>query len=182
MLFTHAGSLITHRYVWVEPNAIGQHDWLRAVWFGLTCFPGRAFGCHLLLECGAIYRNVPLHQLATKKSDDPWSAAQAQTWDSYGYQFSLIEYPFLQSMNARARLQNHQECDGHYLFTLVPVGDAFSASPEQSKEFFFLELHDNHRFTAQPSNQVLINDRSFVNELEWPKFLKRQSEWHSAED
>ena len=39
-LYTHAGSLITHQYVWIEPEAIGKHGWIRGVWFGLTCFPG----------------------------------------------------------------------------------------------------------------------------------------------
>lgn len=181
-LHTHSGSLPTHQYVWLEPNAIGQHEWLRAVWFGITCFPGRAFGCHVLLECGAVYRNVPLHQLAASDDAAPnWTAGDAQTWDAYGYQFSLLEYPFLANMNAQAKLQSGQILDGHYLFTLVPVGDAFSAAPEQSKEFYFVQL-DNGRFTAQPTNQVLIEDRSFVTQLEWPTFLKRQRGWHSAED
>jgi len=180
-LFTHAGALITHQYCWIEPNAIGAHGGLRAVWFGLTCFPGRAFGCHVLLECGAVYRNVPLHQLSTVRDAPPWTAAQAQTWDSYGYDFSIIEYPFFANMNARVKLQDDTEHDGHYLFTLVPVGDAFSAAPEQSKEFYFVQL-DNGRYTSQPTNQVLIEDKSFVDKLEWPTFLQRQRTWHSAED
>ena len=73
-LHTHAGSLPTHQYVWIEPRAIGDHGWLRAVWFGLASFPGRAWGCHVLLESGAVYRNVPLHQLAsTYEPDEPWT-------------------------------------------------------------------------------------------------------------
>lgn len=182
-LHTHAGPLPTHQYVWVEPNAIGDHGWLRAVWFGLTSFPGRAFGCHVLLECGAVYRNVPLHQLASRNDvDEPWTPAQAATWDCYGYQFSTIEYPFLQSMNCRARLQDKSERRGMYLFTVAPVGDAFSAAPEQSKEFYFIQL-ENGRFTAQPTNHVLIEDRSFTRtDMGWPDFLRRQEGWHSAED
>jgi hypothetical protein len=69
-----------------------------------------------------------------------------------------------------------------YLFTIVPVADAFSAEPEQSKEFYVLQL-ENGRFTAQPTNHVLIEDRSFCNKNpEWPTFLRRQSDWFSAED
>jgi hypothetical protein len=181
-LHTHAGPLPAHQYVWIDADAIGKHEPLRAVWFGLTSWPGRAFGCHVLLECGAVYRNVPLHQLASSNDvDEPWTPAQAATWDCYGYQFSTIEYPFLQSMNCRVRLQDKSERRGMYLFTLAPVGDAFSAAPEQSKEFYFLQL-ENGRFTAQPTNHVLIEDRSFTTALEWPKFLRRQNEWHSAED
>ena len=180
-LYTGAGALPAHQYVWVEPNAIGDHHWLPGVWFALTAWPGRAFGCHVLLENGAVYRNVPLHQLASRKTDAPWTAGDAQTWDAYGWQFALLEYPYLATMNAQAKLQSGAEHAGHYLFTLVPVGDAFSAAPAQSKEFYFLQL-ENGRYTSQPTNQVLIDDRSFVDKLEWPTFLKRQKDWHSAEE
>ncbi len=183
MIYTHSGPLPAHKYVWVQPNACGEHDWLRAVWFGLTSFPGRALGCHVMLESGAVYRNVGLHQLAaSKEADEPWTPADAQTWDCYGYQFSVLEYPFLASMNARVRLQSRAEHRGMYLFTIAPVGDAFSAEPEQSKEFYVLQL-ENDRFTAQPTNHVLIEDRSFCNkDASWPTFLRRQSTWFSAED
>ena len=181
MIYSHAGALATHRYVWIEPNAIGDHGWIRGVWFGITCFPGRAFGCHVLLENGAVYRNVPLHQIAAIENAPEWTAADAQTWDAYGYQFSIIEYPFLANMNAKVMLQCGVEYGGHYLFTLVPIGDGFSAAPEQNKEFYFIEVN-NGRYTAQPTNQVLIDDKSFVTKLEWPTFLKRQRGYFSAEE
>jgi len=181
MIYAHAGSLPRHHYVLIEPNAIGTHGWLKAVWFGLTSYPGRAWGCHVLLECGAVYRNVPLHQIAMRETDTPWTPSQAATWDAYGWEFSTIEYPYLCSVNARVRLRDKSEHDGQYLFTAVPIGDAFSAYPEQSKEFFFVAL-DNGRITAQPTNHVLIEERSFTREIEWPKFLKRQDQVWSAED
>jgi hypothetical protein len=136
-----------------------------------------------MLESGAVYRNVPLHKLAAERCvEAPWGASQAQTWDCYGWQFSTIEYPFLQSMNCRVRLQDKEEHRGMYLFTAVPVGDAFSAEPEQGKEFYFIQL-ENGRYTAQPTNHVLVEDRSFVRKsLGWPDFLKRQTEWWSAEE
>ena len=118
---------------------------------------------------------------AARSNAPPWTPAQAQTWDAYGYQFSILEYPYLSSMNARARLQDDSEQRGMYLFTLAPVGDAFSAAPSQSKEFYFLQL-ENGRFTAQPTNHVLIEDRSFTANIAWPTFLRRQDEWYSAED
>lgn len=183
MLYTHAGSLPNHKYVWIEPNAMGNHDWLRAVWFGLTSYPGRAWGCHVLLECGAVYRNVPLHQLACKNTAvESWKPSQAATWNCYGWQFSTIEYSFLSNMNCKVRLQNKEEHSGMYLFTAIPVGDPFSAEPEQGKEFYFVEL-ENGRYTAQPTNHVLIEDKSFTNSsIDWPKFLNRQTKWYSSED
>jgi hypothetical protein len=110
----------------------------------------------------------------------PWEPSDAATWDAYGWQFTTLEYPFLCGMQARVRLQNKSEHDGDYLFTAAPLGDGFSAEPEQSKEFYFLSLPHVGRFTAQPTNHVLIKDKSFA-EPAWPKFLRRQSGWFSAE-
>jgi hypothetical protein len=59
---------------------------------------------------------------------------------------------------------------GRYLFTAVPVDDAFTANPEQSKEFSFIEL-DNGRLTVLPTNMFRIHDKSFT-EGAWPKDLK----------
>jgi hypothetical protein len=180
-LYTGSGALPKHQYVWVEPNACGEHGWMRGVWFGLTAWPGRAWGCHVMLECGAVYRNLGLHQLSLSPQCVPWEPSDAATWDAYGWQFTTLEYPFLSGMQARVRLQNRSEHDGEYLFTAAPIGDGFSAEPEQSKEFYFIALKNIGRFTAQPTNHVLIKDKSFA-EPTWPKFLKRQSGYFSSEE
>ena len=181
MLYTGAAPLPRHTYCYVQPNTFGNEDWVRVAWFGLVSHPGRTWGCHVMLECGAVYRNVPLHKLAHKITETPWDPADAQTWDCYGNQFSVLEYPFLEGTRMRTRLRSKQEHVGNYLFTAIPMMDGFSLEPEQSKEFYFLQL-ENGRYTAQPTNQVLIDDRSWVDELKWPTFLKRQRDWHSAED
>ncbi len=133
-----------------------------------------------MLECGAVYRNVGLHQLALSPEAAPWQPFEAATWDVYGWQFTTLEYPFLCGMQARVRLQNKTEYDGDYLFTAAPLSDGFSSDPGQSKEFYFLSLPAVGRFTAQPTNHVLIKDKSFVT-LAWPDFLHRQRVWFSAE-
>jgi hypothetical protein len=183
-LYTHAGALPAHQYVLIEPNALGEHGWLKAVWFGLVSYPGRAWGCHVLLECGAVYRSVPLHQLAWREdAEEDWTPSQAQTWDCYGWQFSTIEYPYLAGLDGLVRMQHGDQETGQYLFTAVPVADAYSASPEQAKEFMFMKLDRNGRFAAQPTNHVLLRERSFTDPGQgWPKFLRRQDRVWSAED
>ena len=65
----------------------------RAVWFGLVSIPSRMWGCNVVLESGAIYRNLPLHALAACEQPEPmWTAKDAQTWDCYGYDFSVLAY------------------------------------------------------------------------------------------
>lgn len=175
-LYTMSGALPKHQYVWVQPYAMGTNGWERAVWFGLTSYPSRAWGCHVMLKNGAVYRNLPLHHLATRPEAEPIELSKAQGWDCYGLQFSTIEYPFLSEMRVKTRIG-----DGHYLFTAVPIGDGFSAEPEQSKEFFFVAL-DSGRIASLPTNYVLFDDRSFIDKLEFPTYLKRQTDKWSVED
>lgn len=179
MIYSGAGPLPRHTYCYVEPNTFGNDKWERVAWFGLVSHPGRTWGCHVLLECGAVYRNVPLHKLAHKPTTTKWETFDAQTWDCYGYHFSMVEYTFLETMSVKVRLRNKEEHYGEYWFTVIPVLDGFSLEPEQSKEFYFIKL-DNGRFTAQPTNHILVQDKSFTTISEWPR-LQRQTEIWSVD-
>ena len=180
MIYSGAGPLLRHRYGYVEPNTFGNDKWEPVAWFGLVSHPGRTWGCHVMLECGAVYRNVPLHRMAHKPTEVAWTTDQAQTWDCYGHEFSVTEYPFLEAVPVIVRLRSGEEHEGKYLFTAIPMLDGFSLEPEQSKEFYFVALN-NGRYTAQPTNHVLIKDKSFCRKNEWPK-LQRQSETWSVDD
>lgn len=180
MIYSGAGPLLRHRYAYVVPDTFGNANWERVAWFGLVSHPGRTWGCHVMLECGAVYRNVPLHRLAHKVNDTQWTPAQAQTWDCYGHEFSVVEYPFLEAVPVKVKLKDKTEHEGAYLFTVIPMLDGFSLEPEQSKEFYFIAL-SNGFYTAQPTNHVLVKDRSFVTNVEWPK-LQRQTETWSVEN
>lgn len=176
-LFTGAGPLPRHTYAYVQPNAFGNTTWARVAWFGLVSHPGRTWGCHVMLESGAVYRNVPLHQLASRPgAQDPWTPAEGQTWDCYGVHFTTLEYPFLEGMRVRVKLRSKEEHTGRYLFTAIPMLDGFSLEPEQSKEFYFIEL-DNGRFTAQPTNHILVQDKSFITASEWPRLERQTRRW-----
>jgi hypothetical protein len=70
------------------------------------------------------------------------------------------------------------------MFTVIPMLDGFSAEPEQSKEFYFIKL-DNGRFTSQPTNHLLVKDKSFITESSWPKLSRQTSIWsvdHGSEE
>jgi hypothetical protein len=71
---------------------------------------------------------------------------------------------------------------GEYLFSVAPVGDPYSAYPEQSKEFTFVRL-ENDRITVQPTDRLIFRERSFtVNPtMEFPRGLVRQTEVWTTE-
>ena len=182
-LCTGSGSLPQHIYCHVERcyvRGIMDQGTEPCVWFGLRSYPGRAWGCHVMLECGAVVRDLPLHALA--QSADPtegWMLDQAQRWDCYGNEFSLVRYTYLSGLEARVKCADDEHI-GEYLFTACPLGDGFSAEPEQSKEFKFFALR-NGRYTAQPTNRVLFIERSFTTDTGWPADIQRQSDVWSCE-
>jgi hypothetical protein len=183
MTYNLVGELPRHIYCYVDSTYTHNEPqgFLPCVWFGLVSYPGRTWGCTVMLESGAIYRNVPAHAIAfTTKPERTWYACEAQTWDCYGEQFTTLEYKYLAGLDCKVKCAT-VPYEGSYLFTAAPVGDGFSAYPEQAKEFCFIQL-DNGRLTIQPTNYVVFRERSFTdNKLEFPTGLRRQTDVWSAE-
>ena len=191
--YTLTGQLPRHLYCWVDSQHTHTEPcgFIPAVWFGLVSYPGRMWGCTVMLESGAIYRNLPPHAIAfsrqptgisTEQFDEyRWEPQDAQTWDCYGTDFTALEYEYLRGLDCQVVADTcfHH---GSYLFTVAPVGDGYSAAPEQSKEFVFVKL-DNGRLTIQPTNRVVFRDKSFTTNdaMDFPKGLKRQTDIWSCE-
>lgn len=182
-MYNLVGELPRHIYCYVDSSYTHKKPsgFLPCVWFGLVSYPGRVWGCNVMLECGAIYRSVPTHAIVfSDKPRKTWSAKDAQTWDCYGSGFTTIEYKYLHTLHCKV-LANGKRYEGQYLFTAAPIGDGFSAVPDQAKEFTFVSLL-NGRLTVQPTNHIVFRERSFTdNKLEFPQGLKRQSDIWSAE-
>lgn len=180
---TLAGGLPHHLYVQVDSTfcASGPRRWLPAVWFGLVSYPGRAWGCTVMLESGAVYRNLPLHALASVPDAPDWTIQDAQHWDCYGWSFAAHVYPYLSGLRCHAKTASGVY-PGGYVCSIVPVGDAFSAVPEQAKEFTLI-VTDHGRYTAQPTDRVLFEDKSFTHNPDrvWPQDLIRQCQTWSVE-
>ena len=178
-LYTGSGQLPRHQYVWIDRAFIYREKtgFERAVWFGLTSKFGEMWGCNVMLECGAVYRNVPPHAIAFCETPEAvWTPSEAQAWDCYGAQFSTIEYHYLTNVRAEIRKPKMM---GLYLFTAIPLFDGYTRHPGQSKEFMFLEL-DNGRLAIKSTDMVLFHDKSFASPA-WPTGLKRQAELYSCE-
>lgn len=178
-MYTMIGEMPRHFYVYVDSRFTHKKEcsWVRAVWFGLVSIPSRAWGLNVMLECGAIYRNLPPHSVSfTDCPDSEWRIQDAQRWDCYGYGFSTIEYTYLRELKCRTYPENLR---GSYLFTAAPVDDGFSRYPDQAKEFLFIQL-DNGRLTIQPTNNVVFEDVSFTSDAS-PNLLKRQVDRYTCE-
>jgi len=180
---TVTGQLPRHQYVWIDTTFTHKEPigFIPAVWFGLVSLPGRTWGCTVMLESGAIYRNLPPHALAFSNNPEPtWTEQDAQRWDCYGNQFHAHIYDYLDGLECKVKT-NNKELMGEYIFSVAPVGDAFRHYPEQAKEFTFVKLKNN-RLTIQPTDFTVFRERSFTdNKLEFPVGMKRQDTIHYCE-
>lgn len=183
MRFTHIGELPRHLYMYVDRRLTHREGagFAPAVWFGVTAIPGRMWGCTVLLESGAVYRSLPPHALAWRPDPDgDWTPAQAQRWDCYGEAFTALEYRYLAGLRVRVRV-GEAEALGHYLLTLAPFGDGFSAAPEQAKEFKVIAL-DSGWLTIQPTDQVVFEEASFTGPVTgFPHGLRRSTTVYTCE-
>jgi hypothetical protein len=181
------GPLPRHLQVFVRRRFIedsvkpGEPQMTRAIWFGLVSQPSRAWGCTVVLEYGAIYRNLPLHAIAFREDAPDIELHECQHWDCYGYGWSSCIYPYLDGQKMICK-SGGGEKNGHYLFSVQPIGDGWSRIPEQSKEFTFIETEEGN-LVAQPTDRTLVVDRSFTDTdlVVWPTWLRRQTEEWSCE-
>lgn len=176
MMKSGSGALLKHQYVWVDQfftrkNVAGAYiKYEPAIWFAVSAKPGRAWGLHLLLENGAVIRDIPPHAMAfCPLPESPWTIEDAQSWNVYGADFSLEEYPLFKEGDVLVYPDQH----GKYLFTAIPMNDGYTEEPEQAKEFSFIKL-DNGRLTIQPTNLILFIDKSFTNISGFPEDIKPQ--------
>jgi len=186
LAMTHAANLPRHLYVKCDMEFVsdGEKQGIEdVVWFGLTAIPGRAWGCTVMLKCGALYRGLPLHALAHGEiAIMDWDINDAQRWDCFGWNFTTIEYDYLMGLSCKVWIANRKTWEvGRYLFTAEPYGDGFSMSPSQTKSHHFIALN-NGRITAVPGNNVLWRESSFTTQSEKPKWLRTQSRvWNGEE-
>ena len=150
------------------------------MWVGVTSIPGRAWGINVILrDGGCLYRNLPPHSISFGKGDPVvWTIRDAQLWDCYSYDFTIVQSPILQGLRMRAKVGG-AILTGEYLFHVTHLNDGWSDSPDQDKEFYFIRL-DNGRMTIQPTNRITFVDASFIVNDNIPK-LKLSEMIYSCE-
>jgi hypothetical protein len=182
MNYTKIGALPTHRYIWIDSEYTHAEPCglVEAMWVGLTAIPGRAWGINVILrDGGALYRNIPPHAVAFSLEALPyWDIKDAQLWDCYSYGFTVLQNPILRGLEVSVKVKD-SVLYGEYLFSVTHLHDGWSDSPDQDKEFIFVQL-DYGRLTIQPTNRVRFIDRSYVTDT-LPK-LKLQTEIYSCEE
>lgn len=103
----------------------------------------------------------PPHAVSFTKKDCEWKENEAQLWDCYSHDFTLIHNPILTGFRMLAKCRDSIHL-GEYLFEATHLNDGWSHTPEQDKTFYFIKI-GNGRLTILPTNRVVFEDRSFIN-------------------
>lgn len=186
----HNANLPKHTYCWVRQSFVyrdGADDVLvPCIWFGISSHPGRAFGCHVLLENGALVLELPLHALVPD-SRKPFDAVREihehQAWDAFGWDVDTFEVPYLQMLRATVLDENHKTTgmEAYPVFVVDWKDNGFSDYPEQHKWLFIVETDDN-RYMALPQDRLVFEDSSFTHfDMATLSRIKRQTEVWSCE-
>ena len=168
-MHTMNASCPSHLYGWVRSEILhgleeGFGEFEECVIFGVTSVPSRALMFSILCESGAQWARIPIHMLHHQKPDrDPHDLPMLQCWDSYGWDFSLVEYEYLREMGCKYRTPDGEFIPASYWFTLDHTDNGFSLHPPQHKCYHFLLLEDGSgQIAAMPNNRILWQDDSFT--------------------
>lgn len=175
--------LPVHQYVTISPGVI-HDDIQRGAWFALQPNIGAVWGGHVMLESGALYRNVPLHALSIGPHDSPAHCPDdLQLWDCYCEEARAHEYTYLRGLCTLSRSRNPAvPFAGSYLFTIIPKGDPFSRHLDQNKEFVVSAVDQTGRLVIRATNELMFCDKSLAPlPTSWPKGLRRQLSMPSVE-
>ncbi len=183
---SHNIDLPRHRYCYVIEAAVlkggSQEQTLPCVWWGMSATPGRMFGCHILLESGAMVVDLPLHALRHKAhATHLWKPWEAQRWDAYGWSLETYEPAYLSDLRCRVLSADHKAVEdiGELWFAIDHVRDGYSLEPGQHKLHWIVALHQGV-FTCVPQDMVLVNELSFTTPQGIPR-IKRQTKVWSCE-
>lgn len=182
----HNIDLPRHRYIHVLESAVlrdGSPDkTVPCVWWGMSATPGRTFGCHVLLENGAVVVDLPLHVLRHEADAcQPWGSTDAQRWDAYGREVEAHEPAYLSGLACHVLTADHAgiSASGELWFYLDHVSDGFSLEPAQHKHHWVVAVNGGC-FTCVPQDMMLVAESSFTA-IDGIPPIKRQSEVWTCE-
>jgi hypothetical protein len=177
----HNISLPHHRYVFVVPSFV-LRDPLRtalvpAMWVGVSVTPGRALGCHVLLENGALVVDVPLHALRSQMvTYEPIPLPELVSWDCFGWHAEAWQPEAISGLSCAMLSENHKDVLGRgtMWFAIDHMADGYSMTPEQHKHLWIVERESDRALLLLPQDRVLIEDSSFTH-IDGIPPIKRQS-------
>lgn len=180
----HNAPLPTHRYVFVADEFVLRQPTghrVPAVWWGVSSDAGRALGCHVLLENGALVLDLPLHALSHMPVAPVLELRDICAWDAFGPDIEPYDIPYLTGLTATVLTADHKETplEGELWCGLDWLRNGWSAYPEQHKHLLVVAVNDG-TLRALPQDRLLVHEASFTEHKGVPPIVRQRTVW-SAE-
>jgi hypothetical protein len=170
---------------WVRLPFISKREGLEEAYaFAIQSIPGRALGFHVMLKCGAHYRNVPIHAICLDPEAPPIDLSVCQLWDCFSARPVVTVFHYLQEHEAACRTKTGT-VSASYLFTVdwlpdSPERPGWTLRPEQNKCAHVMETYDGN-LLALPTNRIAWVDGYFIGSRPNPRGLAVQEDTYHAE-
>jgi hypothetical protein len=132
-------------------------------WYGCAAVLHEQLQCHVFLDCGATYSNLPLEALSIEPTVAP--ALRNHMWESLGENISSIQFDFLRNMQCSVKTDPHADIyKGTYLFTIdTHDRGKLSDTPDQHKMEHVIAL-DHGPIIAYPNYRIRWIDAALVDD------------------
>lgn len=129
--------------------------------FGVQCVTNRIVTFHVMTDFGMNRARVPLSALYWKIPEKDIEPHFKQLWDSFGEDFSVTQFSYLNGKRCIVTLKDKIEVWATYLFTIDWFNNSFSESSVDAKSCHIL-LADAGYFLGQPNNRIVWRDMNFI--------------------
>lgn len=162
-----------HLYVNVSNAALGDkmpEGVTRGIWHAAYCRPGQLMQAHVLLETGAHWSGLHLHDMSTTSSFLR-HGNDLQPWGGMGDELEIVHLPYLEGLEVRGstagdkQLISSRGFCGRHTGLVFDWRDGFSRYPQEHKPLNLIELFDG-QFMLYPNNFCRFLDKHFTS---WAK-------------
>jgi hypothetical protein len=134
----------------------------RGIWHAVYCRPGQIVMAHVLLETGAEWCGVPLHQLAaTPDAATTDAPGDLQPWGAMGDHVEAVHLEYLEGLSVIGSPRGPTFA-GRHTGIVLDWADGFSRYPQEHKPLNLIERSDG-RYMLLPNNYCRFLDKHFTH-------------------
>jgi hypothetical protein len=160
-----------HLYVNVNNRALGPtmpDGTTRGIWHAAYCRPGQYMQAHVLLETGAHWSGLHLHDMSVTTTFLR-DVDVLQPWGGMGDHLEIMHFPYLEGLWAmgieRTPLGTTSGgYSGRHTGMVFDWSDGFSRYPQEHKPLNLIELQSG-QFALMPNNNMQLRDQHFTSYL-----------------
>jgi hypothetical protein len=146
----------------------GFGDYLKAYVFGVKCIPGRALTFSAMFDNGAIYSNLPLSALCSKKHSDKVGVFLTDMWEVPSSDFTVHSYEYLVGTSGDIRRKDNKTIKAEYMFTIDYTNSSYANDP--ASKCAHIMNGDDGNYYAYPNTRILWDNPNFVFKKSIPDF------------